>query len=100
MQLNERRINHIKIVVIHGQTHKGSTYNITKLFLENFSDENTEIIEFFLCQEICHISALVVLTVLQKVKINVPPMLIWYSQLLRGGKSLLLITYVPQMKEV
>ncbi len=47
MQLNERRINHIKIVVIHGQTHKGSTYNITKLFLENFSDENTEIIEFF-----------------------------------------------------
>ena len=38
----------MKIVAIHGQMHKGSTYNITKLFLENLSDENTEIIEFFL----------------------------------------------------
>ena len=38
----------MKIVVLHGQMHKGSTYNITKLFLENLSGENTEIIEFFM----------------------------------------------------
>lgn len=38
----------MKIVVLHGQMHKGSTYNITKLFLDNISDENTEIIEFFM----------------------------------------------------
>lgn len=38
----------MKIVVLHGQAHKGSTYNITKLFLEKLSDENTEIIEFFM----------------------------------------------------
>jgi multimeric flavodoxin WrbA len=38
----------MKIVVLHGQMHKGSTYNITKLFLDKLSDENTEIAEFFL----------------------------------------------------
>ncbi|CCQ95890.1 NADPH-dependent FMN reductase [[Clostridium] ultunense Esp] len=38
----------MRIVVLHGQLHKGSTYNITKLFLDNLSDENTEIIEYFM----------------------------------------------------
>jgi multimeric flavodoxin WrbA len=38
----------MKIVVLHGQMHKGSTYNITKLFLEKLSDKGTEIKEFFL----------------------------------------------------
>ncbi len=44
----------MKIVAIHGQTHKGSTYNITKLFLKNLSDENTEIIEFFMPNDMPH----------------------------------------------
>lgn len=38
----------MKIVALHGQMHKGSTYNITRLFLDNLSDESTEIIEFFM----------------------------------------------------
>ena len=38
----------MKIVVLHGQMHKGSTYNITKLFSDNISVENTKIIEFFM----------------------------------------------------
>jgi multimeric flavodoxin WrbA len=38
----------MKVVVLHGQMHKGSTYNITRLFLDKLSDENTEINEFFL----------------------------------------------------
>ncbi|GFP75604.1 flavodoxin family protein [Clostridium fungisolvens] len=38
----------MKIVVLHGQMHKGSTYNITKLFLDKFSDKNPEITEFFM----------------------------------------------------
>lgn len=37
-----------KIVVLHGQMHKGNTYNITKLFLDNIADKNTEIREFFM----------------------------------------------------
>ena len=41
----------MRIVVLHGQMHKGSTYNITKLFLENLSDENTEITEFFMPED-------------------------------------------------
>jgi multimeric flavodoxin WrbA len=38
----------MKIVVLHGQMHKGSTYNITKLFLDKLSDTNTEVEEFFM----------------------------------------------------
>lgn len=38
----------MKIIVLHGQMHKGSTYNITKLFLDNLSDDSTEIREFFM----------------------------------------------------
>lgn len=38
----------MKITVLHGQNHQGSTYNITKLFLNKLADENTEIIEFFM----------------------------------------------------
>ncbi len=38
----------MKITVLHGQMHKGSTYNITKLFLEKLTDKNTEIKEFFM----------------------------------------------------
>lgn len=38
----------MRIVVLHGQMHKGSTYNITRLFLDRLSDENTEINEFFM----------------------------------------------------
>lgn len=42
---------YMKIAVLHGQTHKGSTYNITKLFLERLSAENKEITEFFLTKD-------------------------------------------------
>ncbi len=35
------------ITVLHGQNHKGSTYNITKLFLDIIADENTQIQEFY-----------------------------------------------------
>jgi multimeric flavodoxin WrbA len=38
----------LKIAVIHGQQHKGSTYNITKLFLNKLAGENREIVEFFM----------------------------------------------------
>lgn len=38
--------DYINIVVLHGQVHKGSTYNITKLLLDNIYNKN--IIEFFL----------------------------------------------------
>ncbi|MDP4092972.1 MAG: NAD(P)H-dependent oxidoreductase [Bacillota bacterium] len=38
----------MKITVLHGQMHKGSTWNITQLFLEKLSDKNTEINEFFM----------------------------------------------------
>lgn len=41
----------MKIVVLHGQMHKGSTYNITKLFLKNLSDKNTKITEFFMPED-------------------------------------------------
>lgn len=37
-----------KITVLHGQLHKGSTYNITKLFLNKLTNEDTEITEFFM----------------------------------------------------
>lgn len=38
----------MRIIVLHGQMHKGSTYNITKLFLDKLSDKDTEITEFFM----------------------------------------------------
>ena len=38
----------MKITVLHGQHHKGSTYNITRLFLNKLAGENTEIVEFFM----------------------------------------------------
>lgn len=41
----------MKIVVLHGQMHKGSTYNITKLFLKNLADENTKVTEFFMPED-------------------------------------------------
>ncbi len=45
----------MKIVVIHGQTHKGSTYHITKLLLDNLvnrfkDDEDMEIVELYVNQ--------------------------------------------------
>lgn len=36
------------ITVVHGQTHKGSTYNITKAILDGIKDDNSIINEFFL----------------------------------------------------
>lgn len=41
----------MKITVLHGQSHKGSTYNITRLFLDKLSDESTEITEFFMTKD-------------------------------------------------
>ena len=38
----------IKITVIHGQSHKGSTYNITKQIIDKISDTNKEIYEYFM----------------------------------------------------
>lgn len=38
----------MKIVVVHGTEHRGSTYNISQLFLEKLQSETSEIIEFFL----------------------------------------------------
>lgn len=38
----------MKIAVLHGQMHKGSTYNITKLFMDKLSNDSTEISEFFM----------------------------------------------------
>ncbi len=42
----------MKIVLIHGQNHKGSTYNIGRLLTEQF--ENPEITEFFLPKDLNH----------------------------------------------
>jgi multimeric flavodoxin WrbA len=42
------RRKEMKITVLHGQNHKGSTYNISQLFLEKLSDKDTEVIEFFM----------------------------------------------------
>ncbi|HHU82254.1 MAG TPA: flavin reductase, partial [Firmicutes bacterium] len=38
----------MKITVVHGQLHEGSTYNITKIFLKKLAGENPEIAEFFM----------------------------------------------------
>ena len=42
----------MKIVLIHGQNHKGSTYHIGRLLLEQF--ENSDINEFFLPKDLEH----------------------------------------------
>jgi multimeric flavodoxin WrbA len=39
------------ITVIHGQQHKGSTYNISKQLLENITDENTLVHEYFMIKD-------------------------------------------------
>lgn len=38
----------LKLTVIHGQLHKGSTYHITKQIVENISNENKEVYEYFM----------------------------------------------------
>ena len=38
----------IKITVIHGQSHKGSTYNITKRIIDNISSKDKEVDEYFM----------------------------------------------------
>ena len=38
----------LKLTVIHGQHHKGSTYHITNQIVENISNENKEVYEYFL----------------------------------------------------
>ena len=38
----------MKIAVIHGQLHEGSTFNITKLFLNKLAGQNPEVVEFFM----------------------------------------------------
>jgi multimeric flavodoxin WrbA len=37
----------MKIAVLHGQNHKGSTYHITQMFLEEFKGASTQIEEFY-----------------------------------------------------
>lgn len=46
----------MKITVIHGQDHKGSTYNIAKLLMQEISCEK-EINEFFLPRDLNHFCA-------------------------------------------
>ncbi|MCH3963365.1 MAG: NAD(P)H-dependent oxidoreductase [Clostridium sp.] len=38
----------MKIVAVYGTEHRGSTYNISRLFLEELKPETSEVIEFFL----------------------------------------------------
>lgn len=38
----------MKVVAIHGAEHKGSTYNITQLFLKELNIKDTELSEYFL----------------------------------------------------
>ena len=37
----------MKIAVIHGQTHKGSTYHMTQMLLSKLDQSNNEIAEFY-----------------------------------------------------
>jgi len=37
----------MKIAVLHGQSHKGSTYNITQLFINKIKDIDAEVNEFY-----------------------------------------------------
>lgn len=43
----------MKIVMINGQNHKGSTYNMGKLLIDNMGDDN-EVKEFFLPRDLNH----------------------------------------------
>lgn len=43
----------MKIVLVHGQNHKGSTYNISQLLVDNISCEK-DIVEFFLPKDLNH----------------------------------------------
>ena len=38
----------MKVTVIHGQSHKGSTYNITQQIIDKISSENKQIDEYFM----------------------------------------------------
>lgn len=44
----------MKIAVIYGTEHRGSTYNIVQLFLQNLNSEAEEINEFFLPKDMPH----------------------------------------------
>ena len=46
----------MKITIIHGQNHKGSTYHVAEIFLEKFkaAGENVEVSEFFLPRDLPH----------------------------------------------
>lgn len=43
----------MKIVVIHGQNHKGNTWNVANILLQNITDEK-EVKEFFLPRDLNH----------------------------------------------
>lgn len=43
----------MKIVLIHGQNHKGSTWNVSNILLQNISCEK-EVTEFFLPRDLNH----------------------------------------------
>lgn len=38
----------LKIIVIHGQSHKGSTYHMTKQIIDKISDTDITINEYFM----------------------------------------------------
>lgn len=44
----------MKVAVIYGTEHKGSTYNIAQLFLKRLENETTEVTEFFLPKDMAH----------------------------------------------
>jgi len=44
----------MKMVVLHGQMHQGSTYHITKQFIHHLSQNSTDIQEFFLPKDAPH----------------------------------------------
>nr|WP_312576179.1 NAD(P)H-dependent oxidoreductase [Sedimentibacter sp.] len=44
----------MKVAVIYGTEHKGSTYNITQLFLKDLAIENKDVKEFFLPKDMPH----------------------------------------------
>jgi len=41
----------LRLTVIHGQFHKGSIYNITKQIIDNISNENKEVYEYFMPED-------------------------------------------------
>ena len=54
----------MKITVIHGQSHRGSSYHITQQILDKISNTNKEIFEYFMPNEIHRAFVLVVINVL------------------------------------